>query len=311
MAGFNEFRFTSANGKTEIYACRWEPEGHPRGIIQISHGMAEHIARYDHFAKYLNNKGFVVVGNDHLGHGKSAVNESELGYFGETGGWNFVVADMHKLRELTSKEYPDLPYFLLGHSMGSFLVRTCIIRYRNGISGVILSGTGQQRKAVIRAGEVVARAEVKKKGAKYRSQKLNDLVFGNYNEGFTYVRTVYDWLSRDEAQVAKYMKDPLCGYMPTAGLFRDMLGGLKYISSTRNLKRMKKDLPVFFISGDSDPVGENGRGVIRAYRHFLKAGMTDVTLKMYPEGRHEMLNEINRDEVYEDILTWIESKLKK
>jgi alpha-beta hydrolase superfamily lysophospholipase len=311
MAGFKEFRFTSTNGKTEIYACRWEPEGPPQGIVQISHGMAEHIARYDHFAKYLNDKGFLVVGNDHLGHGKTAASKDELGYMGETGGWNYVVADMHKLRELTYNDYPDLPYFLFGHSMGSFLVRTYIIRYRNGITGVILSGTGQQRRAVIRAGEMVARAEVKKKGAKYRSQKLNDLVFGNYNEGFTCVRTVFDWLSRDEAQVKKYMNDPLCGYMPTAGLFRDMMEGLKYISSTRNLKRMKKDLPVFFISGDADPVGENGRGVIRAYRNFLKAGMTDVTLKMYPEGRHEMLNEINRDEVYEDILTWIESKLKR
>ena len=309
MAEIHQFSFTSCNGKNEINSMTWLPDSEPKAIIQIAHGVAEHILRYNDFAEFLTHHGFIVVANDHLGHGHSVSDASELGYFGESGGWEMVVGDMRKLFEITTGKYPNLPFFLFGHSMGSFLSRTYIIRYRSGLDGVILSGTGQQPLPMVEAGRLIAAAEIKLHGAAYKSARLNDICFGGYNRAFSPVRTLSDWISRDEAQVDKYIEDPLCGYIPSAGLFRDMLGGIDYISRQRNMSRMKKDLPVFFISGDHDPVGEFGKGVMRAYSGFLKAGMTDVSLKLYHECRHELLNELNHLEVYDDILNWLESKI--
>lgn len=309
MPATTEFTFLSSDGRSNIYAHKWLPGDKPRAVVQIAHGVSEHILRYDGFARFLAERGFVVVGNDHYGHGKSAASEDELGYFGETGGWEIAVGDMRKLYEQTAQEFPGLPYFLFGHSMGSFLARTYIIRYRAGLAGCILSGTGQQSRTVLASGRILADREVKRRGARYRSERLQNLAFGKYNDAFAPARTVSDWISRDVEVVDKYEQDPLCGYMVTAGLFREMMHGLQYISQPRNLKRMKTDLPVFFISGDMDPVGENGNGVIRVYREFLSAGMTDVTLKLYHEGRHEMLNELNKDQVYKDVLIWLESNI--
>ena len=309
MPTFRDDSFLSGNGKTSIYVRRCDPDTAPRGVIQIAHGIAEHIRRYDDFAAFLAEHGFVVVGNDHLGHGRSIRDESELGFFAENGGWELAVGDMRKLTERMQEEFPDLPYFLFGHSMGSFLSRTYIIRYRTGLDGVILSGTGQQPAALVSSGKLMAEWEIRRHGAKYKSQLLNDLAFGKYNDGFAPARTISDWLSRDEEAVDRYTDDPLCGYIPSAGLFRDMMGGLAYIGRQRNLTRMKNDLPVYFVSGDKDPVGENGAGVMRVYKAFLKAGMTDVSMKLYHDCRHEILNELNRAEVYRDILTWLESKL--
>lgn len=309
MSAVSEYTFTSCNGKTGIRVRRHDPDGAARGIVQIAHGIAEHIERYDDFADFLAQNGFIVVGNDHLGHGKSINDPSELGFFAENGGWELAVGDMRKLYEATSGENPGLPYFIFGHSMGSFLTRTYLIRYRSGLAGAVICGTGQQNPAVVEGGLLLGKMEIRKHGAKYRSQKLNDLAFGKYNAAFAPARTVSDWLSRDEESVDKYVDDELCGYIPSAGLFVDMLTGVKYIGSQRNVERMKKDLPVFFISGDKDPVGENGKGVMRAYRSFLKAGMSDVTLKLYHDCRHELLNELNRREVYSDVLSWLVSKL--
>ncbi len=309
MPVFSDSTFTSANGRTQIHVRRCDPDCQTRGVVQIAHGIAEHIGRYDALAAYLASCGFVVAGNDHLGHGKSINDDSELGFFGENGGWELAVGDMHTLHEKLKEEFPDLPIFLFGHSMGSFLSRTYILRYRTGLNGVILCGTGQQPGSVIKAGQAMAKLEIRRHGSKYKSQRLNDLAFGKYNDAFAPVRTISDWLTRDEAEVDKYTEDPLCGYIPTAGLFSDMMSGLSYIGSMRNLTRMKNGLPVFFISGDKDPVGENGRGVIRVYQSFLRAGMTDVTLKLYHDCRHELLNELNKSDVYKDILVWLNSKM--
>ena len=294
-----------------LHCRRWDPDFEPRGIVQIAHGIAEHINRYDAFARYLAENGFVVFGNDHLGHGQSINDESELGYFAETGGWEMAVEDMRKLHDAAAGEFPGLPYILFGHSMGSFLARTYIIYFRSGLDGVILSGTGQQPKALVLGGKLMGKMEVNKKGSKYKSEMLNKLAFGNYNDGFETTRTISDWLSRDEAEVDKYVEDPLCGYIPSAGLFYDMMCGIEFISKPRNLQRMNKNLPVYFMSGDADPVGENGKGVLRAYRSFLSAGMKDVAMKLYHGGRHEMLNELNKQEVYKDILNWIEAEIKQ
>ncbi|MBR5261273.1 MAG: alpha/beta hydrolase [Oscillospiraceae bacterium] len=310
MPTFSEFTFLSCNEKTNIRVRRCDPDTDPIGIVQIAHGIAEHVERYDDFANFLASNGYIVVANDHLGHGKSITCEDDLGFFAENGGWELAVGDMHKLHETMREEYPKLPYIFFGHSMGSFLTRTYMIRYRANYDAVILSGTGQQPKALVAAGLAMGKLESKRKGARYKSEMLNKLAFGTYNDGFTAPRTISDWLSRDEAEVDKYIADPLCGYIPSAGLFTDMMTGIAFISNPRNVSRMKKDLPVYFMSGDKDPVGENGKGVLRAYRSFLKAGMTDVTMKLYHDGRHEMLNELNKSEVYDDILDWITNNIK-
>ena len=311
MISFNDFTFPSSNGKTDIYVRRFTPQEAPIGIVQIAHGIAEHSARYDGFATFLAENGFAVYTNDHLGHGNSLHDESDLGFFAENGGWEMAVEDMRKLHDIAANEFPGVPYFLFGHSMGSFLARTYIIYFRSGLDGVILSGTGQQAKALVLGGKLLSNIEIKKNGGKFKSEMLNNIAFGKYNDGFDTPRTISDWISRDEAEVDKYLEDPLCGYIPSAGLFHDMMCGIEFITKPRNVQRMNKSLPVYFMSGDADPVGENGKGVLRAYKSFLSAGMKDVAGKLYHGGRHEMLNELNREEVYKDILNWIEGEMDK
>ncbi|MBE7017378.1 MAG: alpha/beta hydrolase [Ruminococcaceae bacterium] len=311
MPTLKEFTFPSSNGKTSIYVRSFIPQGAPRGIVQIAHGIAEHSARYDGFAAFLAEHGFVVYTNDHLGHGRSLNDESELGFFADNGGWEMAVEDMRKLHDIAAEEFPGIPHFLFGHSMGSFLARTYIIYFRSGLDGVILSGTGQQAKALVLGGKLLSSIEIKKNGGKFKSEMLNNIAFGKYNDGFDTPRTISDWISRDEAEVDKYIEDPLCGYIPSASLFHDMMCGIDFITKTRNVQRMNKSLPVYFMSGDADPVGENGKGVLRAYKSFLAAGMKDVAVKLYHDGRHEMLNELNRDEVYRDILNWLEGEMDK
>ena len=311
MPTLKEFTFPSSNGKTSIYVRSFIPQGAPRGIVQIAHGIAEHSARYDGFAAFLAEHGFVVYTNDHLGHGRSLNDESELGFFADNGGWEMAVEDMRKLHDIAAEEFPGIPHFLFGHSMGSFLARTYIIYFRSGLDGVILSGTGQQAKALVLGGKLLSSIEIKKNGGKFKSEMLNNIAFGKYNDGFDTPRTISDWISRDEAEVDKYIEDPLCGYVATVSLFRDMMGGIKYITDQKNIDKMNKEAPIYFMSGAADPVGDNGAGVEKAYQAFLKAGLKDVMMRLYPEGRHEMLNELNKDAVYKDILNWLEEKLPK
>ena len=308
MPIFNEYSFVSSNCKNNIYVREWLPDDAPVGVVQLCHGVAEHISRYDAFAKYLASNGFVVVGNDHLGHGMSIADESELGFFGENGGWELVVGDMRKLYERMREQYRTLPYFIFGHSMGSFLTRTYAVRYHDGPDGIILSGTGQQPAPLLAAGLTLAKSQVRSKGASFKSNFVNNAAFGSYNNKVSPKRTEWDWLTSDPAVVDEYIADPLCGFLPTVGLFRDMLTGIKYISAPRNLCRVNKDLPIFIISGTADPVGDYGKGVLRAYNGYLDAGLTDVTLKLYNGARHELLNEVCKEDVYSDVLVWIKSK---
>ncbi|PKM71585.1 MAG: alpha/beta hydrolase [Firmicutes bacterium HGW-Firmicutes-16] len=310
MPILNEFSFNSCDCKSTIYVREWLPDTTPIGVIQICHGVAEHISRYDKFAQYLASNGFVVAGNDHLGHGKSVADPKYQGYFGEHGGWELVVGDMRKLYERLKERYFSLPIFILGHSMGSFLTRTYIIRYHDGPDGVILSGTGQQSSLLLNAGLAFANSIIKSHGTNYKSQFLHKLSFGSYNDRIKPNRTEVDWLTRENAIVDEYISDPDCGFVSSADLSRDMMMGLKYIASPKNLERMNKNLPVFFVSGDADPVGEYGKGVLRVYNGFLKAGLSDVTLKLYHDSRHEILNEQNKEEVYEDIRFWLQAKCR-
>jgi alpha-beta hydrolase superfamily lysophospholipase len=260
--------------------------------------------------EFLAAHGYLAVANDHLGHGKSITNPEDQGFFANDNGWEYVVQDMEKLHDITAEEYPGIPYVMFGHSMGSFLTRTYIIKHPDKYDAVILSGTGHQAKPIVLAGYTLASAAVKLHGSRGDGTKLNGVAFGAYNNGFKNPRTEYDWLSRVESEVDKYMADPLCGFVATVGLFRDMMGGIKFITNQKNINTMSKTQPVYFMSGACDPVGDNGKGVERAYKAFCDAGLYDVKMKLYPGGRHEMLNEENKYDVYNDILEWLEEKVK-
>lgn len=310
MAQFREFTYPSSDGAHTCWASLWLPdEGAPRAVVQIVHGVAEYVGRYDHFARFLTDHGFAVCGEDHLGHGRTGREDSKFGYFGPHDGWTLVTADVRQLRLLMGEEFPGVPYIMLGHSMGSFLTRTYLCRYPGTVDGAILSGTGQESAPLVAFGKALAALIGRFRGMDYVSTLVNDLSLGAYNKQFRPNRTTADWICRDEALVDRYLADPYCTIIPTVGMYRDMLGGLQYIASPRALSQMDPSTPVYIFSGDQDPVGSNGAGVRKVYGYFQKYGARDVTLKFYPGGRHEMLNETNKDEVYADVLAWLEAHI--
>ncbi len=309
MPSFQDFYFQSSTGRTSIHALKCVPDGKPRAVVQIAHGIAEHIDRYRPFMEFLADNGFVAAGNDHLGHGKSIRVPKEQGFFAEKDGWWRVVDDMDKLHGIMSKEYPELPYVLFGHSMGSFLTRTYLIKHPDRYDAVILSGTGHQSPALVLGGNAAASVMAKLNGAMGDGAKLDSLAFGTYLSKIENPRTKFDWLSRDTEQVDKYIADPLCGFVGKIGLYRDMMQGIKFITSEKNIAQMNKEKPVYFMSGDGDPVGDYGKGVEHAYKAFCNAGLHDVFMRLYPGGRHEMLNETNKEQVYQDILNWLNEKI--
>jgi len=292
-------------GGGKLHACRWTPKGEIRGIVQIVHGIAEYVERYDGFAQYLNSRGLLVVAEDHMGHGKSICEETPKGCF--RGGWHNAVEDTCRLMQDTMAEFPQVPFILFGHSMGSFMARTVLAKHPDsGIAGAVICGSAWMPGPVIGAGKLLAGMICKTSGEQKPSKLLQAMMFGGYNKKIEHPRTPCDWLTRDQKIVDMYVADPLCGFIPSAGLAHSMMEGLQYIQDVRNLDAMKKDLPVFFIAGGDDPVGGYGEGVRQAAEAFRKHGMEQVDLKIYPLCRHEILNEINRREVYEDVADWIE-----
>lgn len=297
-----------SHGAGKIHGCRWMPEGEPRAVLQIVHGIAEYVERYDGFANYLTERGFVVVAEDHMGHGRSINGEGIQGYF--HGGWFTAVDDTYQLLTDTRQKYPNVPYILFGHSMGSFMTRTLLCKYPDsGISAVVICGTGWQPAFALPALIQYVDAVCKKTGETKPNEGLQNLVFGSYNRKVEHPRTPYDWLTRDAKIVDAYIADPLCGFTASAGLLRELMKGISFIEQPGNLAAMRKDLPVFFIAGGDDPVGSYGKGVRRSAEAFRKAGMTDVSVRIYPLCRHEILNEINREEIYEDVAQWIEQAI--
>ena len=298
-----DFYYDSLGGG-RIHACRWTPDGEIKGIVQIVHGIAEYAERYEDFATYLNSRGLLVVAEDHMGHGQSIALGSIQGYF--HGGWFCGVEDTYRLLKDTMAEFPGVPYVLFGHSMGSFMARTILARHPDsGISGCIICGTAWQPKALLTAAVPMAKLACMGGGDKKPSPALQTLMFGSYNQRVERKRTPYDWLSRDTRIVDAYEADPACGFTATAGLYRDMLLGISYVQEPKTLAAMKKQTPILFTAGSEDPVGAYGKGVEEAFKAFLSVGMEKVKLKLYPLCRHEILNEINRQQVYEDILSWI------
>ena len=304
----HEFTYLSADGKTPIHAVEWLPEGTPTAVLQITHGVSEHILRYEDFAAYLTDRGFAVVGHDHLGHGGSQIPGKGPLYFGPKGSWDVVVQDLEVRRQLAREKFPGVPYFLLGHSMGSFVARTYLIRHHGTVDGAVIMGTGQMAPALVKGGILVANLEARRVGEDQPSPLVDKLAFGPYNKPFAPNRTAYDWLSAEEANVDFYISQPLCGGIPSTGLFREMLTGISYITDPKHVAKMEKNTPILFLSGAQDPVGDMGKGVRRAYESFLAAGMRDVSCKLYPGLRHEILNESCREEVYADIFNWLGTK---
>ncbi len=302
--------FDSSDMEHRCAGYLWQPQGEVRGVVQIVHGIAEHMGRYDHFARYLNDHGYVVCGEDHLGHGKTGEAAGKFGYFSRRDGWTLVAADVRAFRKLMGEKFPGIPYFLLGHSMGSFLTRTCLCRYPGMVDGAILSGTGQENSLLVAGGKRLASLIGHLRGFDTVSTLVNDLALGAYNKQFKPNRTTADWISRDEQVVDTYLQDPFCTFIPTVGLYRDMMEGLQYISSSRALFQMDPNTPIYLFSGDQDTVGSNGAGVRKVYRYFKKYGTRDLTMKLYEGARHETLNETNRMEVYADVLDWLDRHRK-
>ncbi len=303
MASFREAAFPSSDGAHQCHACLWLPDrGEPRAVVQLVHGICEYVQRYEPFAVFLTQHGFAVTGSDHLGHGKTASGPEEYGYFDD---WFYLVRDVHTLRMSIGEDLPGLPYFLLGHSMGSFVARTYLIDYPGTLTGCILSGTGQESPATVALGKWLTGLG--------DPRKVNKLFYalsiGAYNRKFSPTRTSADWISRSEETVDAYLRDPLCTFQTTAGMNHAMMEGLQYVADPENLAKMDKDTPIYFMSGDRDPVGAMGKGVRKVEGCFRDAGVRDVTVKLYPGGRHEMLNEINRDEVFADTLAWLEGHI--
>lgn len=301
-----EFSYPSADGLHSIHAVEWEPQGTARAVVQIVHGVGEYAERYASLAHFLTGHGYLVCGEDHLGHGRTE--GTRRGYFGPGNGWDLVVRDVRRLRELQGERHPGIPYIMLGHSMGSFLTRTYLIRFPGTLDAAVLSGTGQENAALVALGRILSGALCRLKGPEYVSSLVYNLSLGAYNKAFQPNRTTADWLSRDTTVVDAYLKDPLCAFRPTVAMFRDMMTGLAFIGNQRNLSKMDRATPVLFLSGDQDPVGAMGKGVKKVVGMFRAVGCEDVTVKLYPGGRHEMFNEINRQEVMADLLDWLEQK---
>ncbi|MFY0942060.1 lysophospholipase [Clostridioides difficile] len=304
------FTFKGEEG-LDIYTYKWEDENikKPKAVIQIAHGMAETAQRYETFAKVLTKNGYIVYINDHRGHGKTAKIIENVGHLAEKEGFRCLVEDMYTLTNIIKKENEDLPIYLFGHSMGSFASQRYIMDYSNNLSGLILCGSNGKQGIILNLAHLIINREIKKYGRRSRSNKINDLIFGGQiirrNE-----KTKFDWLSRDKEQVEKYINDPFCGVVCSCGFFYDLVQGLKEIEDKENLKKVPLDIPIYIISGDKDPIGKNGKGVLRLRDRYIKLGVKDVTCKLYKDGRHELLNEINREEVFEDIICWLNNKIE-
>lgn len=305
----DEFYFPSKDGNTEIHTIEWKPEGEVKAVLQLCHGMVEYIARYDGFAQFLNGRGYYVVGNDHLGHGKSIQSKSEYGYFNEKYGNACVVSDMHTLRQRTMKKYPGVPYFILGHSMGSSLVRQYIQMYGNGLCGAIVTGVvADQRRATLRTARRLCRIIAAFKGWHYRSRLVDNLAVGAYNKCYKPARTRADWINSDQEMTDQYVADPLCSFMFTVNAYYHMFGGMLQMEKKESIFMIPKTLPILMAAGTDDPVGNFGKGVRRIYEKYQAAGIQDITLQLYNGDRHEILNETDKEQIFEDMYEWMEGR---
>jgi alpha-beta hydrolase superfamily lysophospholipase len=302
----SEFELRTDDGRS-LLARRWLPEGRPRAVVQIAHGLSEHSARYARLAAALNAAGYAVYTNDHRGHGPKAA-PADLGHFADDGGWGKVVGDFWTMNRLIAKEQPGVPIIFLGHSLGSFLGQGFVAEHSDALAGAVYSGSSGKPPAIATLGRLIARAERLRLGKRGKSQLLGQMWFGAYNKPFAPARTEFDWLSRDEKEVDAYVADPYCGFPFTTQLAIDVLDALPPLSSPQSLARIRKDMPIYVFSGERDPVGANIQGLIDALKG---AGFTRLTTRIYPGARHETLNETNREEVTRDLIDWLDGVVGK
>lgn len=298
------FEITTPDGHI-IYGTAWAPDGEVRAVIQLFHGLGEHFGRYQRFAEQANACGIAVVAHNHRGHGEHA----ELaGHYADSGGWLKLIDDGCLVNDWIKAHYPDRPVLLLGHSMGSYIAQYFAMYHGERIAALILSASTWPNMPKLIAGRLIARAEAWRIGLRGKSPLLDKLGFGDFNRPFTPARTPYDWLSRDESEVDRYINDPLCGGPYTCGLWLDLLGGLTEIASDVALSRVRPDMPLLITAGSDDPVGGD-KGITKLALHYAQSGHSRMTVKLFEGGRHEMFNETNRDEFSAYILGWIEQKL--
>ena len=300
--------FASKDGRTKIHAVKWMPEsGEYKAVLQITHGMIEFIERYRPFADYLTAQGYLVVGHDHIGHGASVVSEDDWGYFAPDNPSDILVEDMHELRTIMQKENPNKPYFMLGHSMGSYMLRKYIALHGAGLSGAIVMGTGYLPDKTVKLGRSMAKLLSVFFGAKHRSKLLTKMSFGGPYKKYdlTGADAKNSWLTKDTKIVDFYYHEPRCTFVFTTNGYRAIADAVLFDNQAENIAKVPKNLPIFLVSGADDPVGDCGRGVKIVYEQYKKAGIDDITWKLYEDDRHEILNELDRDNVYHDILAWL------
>lgn len=308
----NNFTFLSNDGKTAVHAVKWIPDSGEYGaILQISHGMTEYIERYIPFAEFLTSKGYMVVGHDHIGHGQSVASKEDWGYFCEDTPSDVVISDMHKLRTLIQEENPSLPYFMLGHSMGSFMLRKYLSFHNDNLRGAIIMGTGFTPTNVTKLAVGITKVLAKIRGSKYRSKFVSNLAFGADYKGFdmTGEQPENSWLTKDVEIVRKYYQTPECTFMFTVNGYQGLFEAVNFSCDAENAKLIPKKLPLFIVSGEQDPVGGLGKGVKETYDMYKNVGLLDLTYKMYENDRHEILNEMDKQAVFEDLIAWMNVRI--
>jgi len=292
-----------------VVVHRWEPDHGAHGVVNLAHGMGEHARRYDHVATALNAAGWAVYLEDHRGHGRTAATSDDLGHVADRGGWALVLDDLHRVTLRARADHPGLPLVLLGHSMGSFLAQQYLFTFPDELDALVLSGSSGPAGAIVEAGAVLARAERLRLGRRGRSDLLESLIGRDFNRAFEPARTESDWLSRDDAMVDACLADPLCGYAKTTQFWLDVFSGLRVIAQVDRVRAgARPEVPIYLLAGTDDPVG-GSEGIASLVAHYDAAGLTDVTTRLYEGGRHEMFNEIDRDEVIADLLAWLDTRV--
>ncbi len=314
MSSKQEYSFKSADGVSNIHCVKWLPDTEPVAVLQIVHGMVEYIERYTEFAEFLNAQGVVVVGHDHIAHGDSVASKEEWGIVHVKHPSDVMVEDIYTHYTMAKEEYPDIPYFILGHSMGSYMTRKCLCvkaKEMSGLYGAVIMGTGTEDDMTINAGLAVINLLSFFRSDNYRSAFVQKMTYGGpYKQYDCYGKDFNNsWLSKNVESVEKYYNEPKCTFMFSLGAYRGLVESTKYDNNMDNIAKMKKDLPIFFVSGADDPVGNCGKGVQAAYDKFESAGMRDLSIKLYEGDRHEILNELDREDIYNDIYNWMKSKM--
>jgi len=296
------FTLATADG-VSLFVYRWLPDGPPKAVVQIAHGLAEHAARYARVAEALTRAGYAVYADDHRGHGRTAQTPDDLGFFAERDGWQKCIDDLWLINRRIAADHPGVAIVLLGHSLGSFMVQYFISEHGDALAAAVLSASNGKPPPIAPIGLLLARLERLRLGQRGHSPVMQALFFGAFNKPFKPARTPFDWLSRDTAEVDKYIADPLCGFESTVQLYIDLLEGLRETANPSRQTRIPKDLPIYIFNGSRDPVSDNIGQLIEAYR---AGGIRLVVHKVYPDARHETLNETNRDAVTRDLIAWLD-----